>query len=75
MPGIMTVSILAMLRIMGEALPLVVVGAAAMIVFDPEPLAGLFGGNVNFTVIPIQIYFGHLNQTLHGMQWRPLAFP
>ena len=28
-----------------------------MIVFDPEPLAGLLGGNVNFTVIPIQIYF------------------
>ena len=57
MPGIMTGSILAMSRIMGEAAPLVVVGATAMIVFDPDPLAGLFGGNVNFTVIPIQIYF------------------
>jgi len=57
MPGIMTGSILAMSRIMGEAAPLVVVGATAMIVFDPEPLAGLLGGNVNFTVIPIQIYF------------------
>ena len=57
MPGIMTGSILAMSRIMGEAAPLVVVGATAMIVFDPEPLAGLVGGNVNFTVIPIQIYF------------------
>ena len=43
-------------RIMGEAAPLVVVGAA-MILFDPEPLAALDGGNVNFTVIPIQIYF------------------
>ena len=57
MPGIMTGSILAMSRIMGEAAPLVVVGATAMILFDPEPLAGLFGGKVNFTVIPIQIYF------------------
>ncbi|MCH1442964.1 MAG: phosphate ABC transporter permease PstA [Candidatus Poseidoniaceae archaeon] len=57
MPGIMTGSILAMSRIMGEAAPLVVVGATAMILFDPEPLAALNGGNVNFTVIPIQIYF------------------
>lgn len=57
MPGIMTGSILAMSRIMGEAAPLVVVGAAALVLFDPEPLAGLIGGNVNFTVIPIQIYF------------------
>ena len=57
MPGIMTGTILAMSRIMGEAAPLVVVGATAMILFDPEPLAALNGGNVNFTVIPIQIYF------------------
>ena len=57
MPGIMTGSILAMSRIMGEAAPLVVVGATAMILFDPDPLAALGGGNVNFTVIPIQIYF------------------
>ena len=57
MPGIMTGTILAMSRIMGEAAPLVVVGATAMILFDPEPLAALDGGNVNFTVIPIQIYF------------------
>jgi len=57
MPGIMTGSILAMSRIMGEAAPLVVVGAAALVLFDPEPLAGITGGNLNFTVIPIQIYF------------------
>jgi len=57
MPGIMTGAILAMSRIMGEAAPLVVIGATAMILFDPEPLAALNGGNVNFTVIPIQIYF------------------
>jgi len=58
MPGIMTGTILAMSRIMGEAAPLVVIGASAMVLFDPEPLAGLLGGDkVNFTVIPIQIYF------------------
>jgi len=57
MPGIMTGTILAMSRIMGEAAPLVVIGATAMILFDPEPLAALNGGNVNFTGIPIQIYF------------------
>lgn len=57
MPGIMTGSILAMSRIMGEAAPLVVVGAAALVLFDPDPLAGVLGGNLNFTVIPIQIYF------------------
>ena len=57
MPGIMTGTILAMSRIMGEAAPLVVVGATAMILFDPEPLAAVNGGNVNVTVIPIQIYF------------------
>ena len=38
MPGIMTGSILAMSRIMGEAAPLVVVGAAALVLFDPELL-------------------------------------
>ena len=43
-----------MSRIMGEAALLVVVGAAALVLFDPEPLAGLTGGT-NFTVIPIQI--------------------
>jgi len=69
MPGIMTGSILAMSRIMGEAAPLVVVGAAALVLFDPEPLAGLTGGNVNFTVIPIQIYFwtSEADQAFHSM--------
>ena len=69
MPGIMTGSILAMSRIMGEAAPLVVVGAAALVLFDPEPLAGLLGGNKGFTVIPIQIYFWTLNQNTHGIRW------
>ena len=58
MPGIMTGSILAMSRIMGEAAPLIVVGAAAGIWFDPDPLAALDSGNpfTDFTVIPVAIY-------------------
>ena len=70
MPGIMTGSILAMSRIMGEAAPLVVVGATAMILFDPEPLAALSGGNAEFTVIPIQIISGHKKRIQHGIQWQ-----
>ena len=71
MPGIMTGSILAMSRIMGEAAPLVVVGAAAMVLFDPDPLAGLTGsGQLNFTVIPIQIYFWTSEP---GAEWHSLA--
>ena len=71
MPGIMTGSILAMSRIMGEAAPLVVVGAAAMVLFDQKPLAGLSGsGQLNFTVIPIQIYFWTSEP---GAEWHSLA--
>jgi phosphate transport system permease protein len=70
MPGILTGSILAMSRIMGEAAPLVVVGAAALVLFDPEPLAGLVGGNLNFTVIPIQIYFWTSEP---GAAWHSMA--
>jgi len=70
MPGIMTGTILAMSRIMGEAAPLVVIGATAMILFDPEPLAALNGGNVNFTVIPIQIYFWTAEP---GHAWHSMA--
>ena len=43
-----------------------------MILFDPEPLAGLFGGKVNFTVIPIRFIFGLLSQIRLGIQWQPL---
>ena len=70
MPGIMTGTILAMSRIMGEAAPLVVIGATAMILFDPDPLGALNGGNVNFTVIPIQIYFWTAEP---GHAWHSMA--
>jgi phosphate ABC transporter permease subunit PstA len=48
-PGILTGTILAFSRAVGETAPLIVVGAAAAISVDPN----LFGA---FTVIPIQIF-------------------
>jgi phosphate transport system permease protein len=49
-PGILTGTILAMSRAIGETAPLIVIGAATYIAVDPEgPLA-------KFTALPIQIY-------------------
>ena len=50
LPGILTGTILAISRAIGETAPLVVVGASTFITFDPE---GLFS---KFTTLPIQIY-------------------
>jgi phosphate transport system permease protein len=50
MPGILTGTILAMSRAIGETAPLIVVGASTFIVFDPS------GPFSKFTVLPIQIY-------------------
>lgn len=50
MPGILTGTILSISRAIGETAPLVVVGAATFISFDPD---GLFS---KFTTLPIQIY-------------------
>ncbi len=50
LPGIMTGTILALSRALGETAPLVVVGASTFITFDPtSPFA-------KFTALPIQIY-------------------
>ena len=49
-PGIMTGIILAMARAIGEAAPLVVVGAATFVTSLPQPFEG------GFTVLPIQIF-------------------
>jgi phosphate transport system permease protein len=49
LPGILTGTILAVSRAIGETAPLVVVGASTAISFDPE----LFS---RFTALPIQIY-------------------
>jgi phosphate transport system permease protein len=49
-PGIMTGIILAMARAIGEAAPLILIGAFTFVTFLPNP----FGGQ--YTVLPIQIY-------------------
>ena len=49
-PGILTGTILAISRAIGETAPLVVVGAATYITFDPN------GPFSKFTTLPIQIY-------------------
>jgi phosphate transport system permease protein len=49
-PGIMTGIILAMARAIGEAAPLVVIGAASFVTFLPTPT------QPGFTVLPIQVF-------------------
>lgn len=50
LPGILTGSILAMSRAIGETAPLIIVGASTYITFDPN------GPFTKFTALPIQIY-------------------
>lgn len=50
LPGILTGTILAISRAMGETAPLVVVGASAFVALDPS------GPFSKFTTLPIQIY-------------------
>jgi phosphate transport system permease protein len=50
MPGIMTGIILSISRAMGETAPLLVVGAAAYVTFNPTGLMS------NYTALPMQIY-------------------
>ena len=50
LPGILTGSILAISRTLGETAPLIVVGASTFITMDPE------GPFSKFTALPIQIY-------------------
>jgi len=49
-PGIMTGIILAMARAIGEAAPLIIIGAFTFVTFVPNPISG------QYTVLPIQIY-------------------
>lgn len=51
LPGMMTGIILALSRAIGEAAPLIIVGAIAYITFVPDGLKS------QFTALPIQIYF------------------
>lgn len=49
-PGILTGIILAMARAIGEAAPLLLVGAVVFVTYLPSPIAG------GYTVLPIQIF-------------------
>ncbi|MEX2486871.1 MAG: phosphate ABC transporter permease PstA [Nitriliruptoraceae bacterium] len=51
-PGIITGAILALSRAIGEAAPLIMIGTATFVTFNP---AGFFEGR--FTVLPVQIYY------------------
>jgi phosphate transport system permease protein len=50
-PGILTGVILAISRAMGEAAPLLLLGAATFATFDPEPFA-----ETGWTALPVQIF-------------------
>jgi phosphate transport system permease protein len=50
LPGILTGTIIAISRAIGETAPLVVIGASTYITFDPENLFS------KFTALPIQVY-------------------
>jgi phosphate transport system permease protein len=50
LPGILTGVILALARALGEAAPLVAIGAAGFVMFVPQ------GINDSFTALPLQIY-------------------
>jgi phosphate transport system permease protein len=51
-PGIVTGTILALSRAIGEAAPLIMVGTATFVTFNPD---GFLEGR--FTVLPVQIYY------------------
>jgi phosphate transport system permease protein len=51
-PGIVTGIILAISRAIGEAAPLLLLGAATFVTFDPQP----FNADTGWTALPVQIY-------------------
>jgi phosphate transport system permease protein len=51
-PGIVTGTILALSRAIGEAAPLIMIGTATFVTYNPD---GFF--NSRFTVLPVQIYY------------------
>ena len=62
MPGIATGVILALSRAIGETAPLIVVGAATFVAFDPDLMS-------QFTALPIQIFYW-VTQPNAGVQGR-----
>jgi len=51
-PGILTGVILAISRAVGEAAPLLLLGAASFVTFNPEP----FSADTGWTALPVQIF-------------------
>jgi len=66
-PGIATGTILALSRAIGETAPLIVVGAATVIAFNPEGL------DSDFTALPIQIYYWVTQPSNDVNNYKPLA--
>ncbi len=66
-PGIATGVILALARAIGETAPLIVVGAATFIAFNPDGLAS------DFTAMPIQIFDWISRPSNDVNDYRPLA--
>lgn len=52
LPGILTGVILAISRAIGEAAPLLLLGAATFVTFDPQP----FNADTGWTALPVQIF-------------------
>jgi phosphate transport system permease protein len=66
-PGIATGVILSLARAIGETAPLIVVGAATIVAFDPEGL------NDVFTALPIQIFDWITRASNEQNDYRPIA--
>jgi phosphate transport system permease protein len=66
-PGIATGVILALSRAIGETAPLIVVGAATVIAFNPD------GVNSDFTALPIQIFYWVSQPSNDVNNYKPLA--
>jgi phosphate transport system permease protein len=66
-PGVATGTILALSRAIGETAPLIVVGAATVIAFNPDGL------DSQFTALPIQIYYWVTQPSNDVNNYKPLA--
>jgi phosphate transport system permease protein len=66
-PGVATGTILALSRAIGETAPLIVVGAATVIAFNPDGL------DSDFTALPIQIFYWVTQPSNDVNNYKPLA--
>jgi phosphate transport system permease protein len=66
-PGIATGVILALSRAIGETAPLIVVGAATVVAFNPDGLGS------DFTALPIQIFYWVSQPSNDVNNYKPLA--